>query len=48
MPTAIKISDLEPSDELYEHQRITCDKNQSSIRIDKFLIDKLDKLRTEQ
>jgi 23S rRNA pseudouridine1911/1915/1917 synthase len=44
MPTAIKISDLEPSDELYEHQRITCDKNQSSIRIDKFLIDKLDKV----
>jgi 23S rRNA pseudouridine1911/1915/1917 synthase len=44
MPTAIKISDLEPSEELYEHQRITCDKNQSSIRIDKFLIDKLDKV----
>lgn len=44
MPTAIKISDLEPSDELYEHQRIICDKNQSSIRIDKFLMDKLDKV----
>ncbi len=41
MGAAIKLSDLEQSDELYEHQRIICDKNQSSIRIDKFLIDKL-------
>lgn len=40
----IKSKDLEPSDELYLHQRITCDPGQAQIRIDKFLIDKLEKV----
>lgn len=42
--TAIKSSDLEPSDELYEHQRIVCDPKQTPVRIDKFLIDRLEKV----
>lgn len=42
--TAIKLSDLEPSEELYEHQKIVCDPKQSSIRIDKFLFDRLEKV----
>ncbi|MFZ1751533.1 MAG: S4 domain-containing protein, partial [Saprospiraceae bacterium] len=42
--TAIKLSDLEPSDEMYEHQRIICDPKQTPIRIDKFLIDRLEKV----
>lgn len=42
--TAIKISDLEPSDELFEHQRIICDPKQTPVRIDKFLIDRLEKV----
>jgi 23S rRNA pseudouridine1911/1915/1917 synthase len=41
---AIKNSDLEPSDELFEHQRITCDPKQSPVRIDKFLLDRLEKV----
>ncbi|MBK8518718.1 MAG: RluA family pseudouridine synthase [Saprospiraceae bacterium] len=41
---SIKSMDLEPSDELYEHQRIKCDPKQALIRIDKFLIDKLEKV----
>jgi 23S rRNA pseudouridine1911/1915/1917 synthase len=42
--TAIKKSDLEVSDELFEHQRIVCDLRQSLIRIDKFLIERLEKV----
>lgn len=41
---AIKSTDLEISDEMFEHQHITCDKNQSPIRIDKFLFDKLERV----
>ncbi len=41
---AIKSIDLEPSDELYVHQRIICDPKQTQIRIDKFLIDRLEKV----
>jgi len=41
---AIKISDLEPSDELFEHQRIICDPGQASLRIDKFLFERLEKV----
>ncbi len=41
---AIKQSDLEPSDELYEHERIIVDPKQESIRIDKYLMDKLEKV----
>ena len=41
---AIKHSDLDASDELYEHQRIIVDGNQSPIRIDKFLMDRLMKV----
>ena len=42
--TAIKLADLEPSEELYEHQRIICDPKQTSVRIDKFLIERLEKV----
>jgi 23S rRNA pseudouridine1911/1915/1917 synthase len=42
--TAIKIADLEPSDELFEHQRIVCDPGQTPIRIDKFLFERLEKV----
>jgi 23S rRNA pseudouridine1911/1915/1917 synthase len=38
---SIKLSDLEPSDELYEHERIKVDPKQESVRIDKYLMDKL-------
>ena len=38
------MTDLEISDEMYEHQHITCEKNQSSVRIDKFLMDKLERV----
>lgn len=41
---AIKNTDLEPSDELFEHQRIICDPKQSPVRIDKFLLDRLEKV----
>ncbi|MCZ2339561.1 MAG: hypothetical protein LC127_15495 [Chitinophagales bacterium] len=41
---AIKYTDLEISDEMFEHQRIICDKNQTSIRIDKFLMDRLERV----
>lgn len=42
---AIKNTDLEgTSDELFEHQRILCDKNQTSVRIDKFLMDRLERV----
>lgn len=41
---AIKQKDLIPSDELYEHQKIICDPNQSPVRIDKFLIERLEKV----
>ncbi len=41
---AIKNTDLEVSDEMYEHQRILCDKNQTSTRIDKFLMDRLERV----
>lgn len=41
---AIKNTDLEVSDEMYEHQRILCDKNQTSARIDKFLMDRLERV----
>lgn len=37
----IKHTDLEPSDELFEHQRIVTDPKQTPIRIDKFLMDRL-------
>lgn len=40
----IKYTDLEPSDELYEHQRIVCDPKQTAVRIDKFLMDRLEKV----
>ena len=40
--TAIKFSDLERQDELYLHEQFVVDKGQGSVRIDKFLIDKLD------
>lgn len=42
--TAIKSTDLEQSDELYEHQRIICDPKQAPVRIDKFLMDRLEKV----
>ncbi|MCZ2102438.1 MAG: RluA family pseudouridine synthase [Chitinophagales bacterium] len=42
--SAIKMTDLEITDEMYEHQRIVCDKNQTSIRIDKFLMDRLERV----
>lgn len=42
--TAIKMTDLEPSDELFEHQKIYCDPGQSPVRIDKFLFEKLEKV----
>jgi 23S rRNA pseudouridine1911/1915/1917 synthase len=38
---SIKLSDLEPSDELYEHQRIIVDPGQAITRIDKYLMDRL-------
>ena len=41
MPS-IKRSDLEYTDELYEHRRLIVDAGQSPLRIDKFLFDKLD------
>lgn len=41
---AIKNSDLEASDELYVHQTIKCDPRQAQVRIDKFLIDRLEKV----
>lgn len=41
---AIKYTDLEISDEMFEHQRILCDKNQTSVRIDKFLMDRLERV----
>jgi 23S rRNA pseudouridine1911/1915/1917 synthase len=41
---AIKYVDLDQSDELYEHQRIICDPKQTPIRIDKFLMDRLEKV----
>lgn len=41
---AIKLVDLEPSDELFEHQRITVDPGQSTTRIDKYLLEKLEKV----
>lgn len=42
--SSIKSTDLEPSDELYIHQKIICDPKQAQIRIDKFLIDRLQKV----
>lgn len=44
--TSIKIIDLRPedNDELYEHQRIICDKKQTLIRIDKYLMDRLEQV----
>lgn len=39
---AIRNSDLEPTDELYEHLRIICDPGQGQVRIDKFLFEKLE------
>lgn len=42
--TAIKSTDLDTSDELYEHQRIICDPKQTPIRIDKFLMGRLEKV----
>jgi 23S rRNA pseudouridine1911/1915/1917 synthase len=42
--TAIKSTDLDTSDELYEHKRIICDPKQTPIRIDKFLLDRLEKV----
>lgn len=41
---AIKSTDLEPSDELFVHQMIKCDPGQAQVRIDKFLIDRLEKV----
>ncbi|MBK9254351.1 MAG: RluA family pseudouridine synthase [Saprospiraceae bacterium] len=41
---AIKQKDLEPSDELFEHQKIIADPKQSLIRIDKFLMDRLERV----
>jgi 23S rRNA pseudouridine1911/1915/1917 synthase len=40
----IRQIDLEPSDELFVHQRIICDPKQTAIRIDKFLMDRLEKV----
>ena len=40
----IKSTDLETSDEMFEHQHIISDKNQTPIRIDKFLMDKLERV----
>lgn len=40
----IRQVDLEPSDELFVHQRIICDPKQTAIRIDKFLMDRLEKV----
>jgi 23S rRNA pseudouridine1911/1915/1917 synthase len=42
--TSIKKADIEPSDELYVHQQIKCDPKQTQIRIDKFLLDRLEKV----
>lgn len=41
---AIKNSDFETSDEMFEHERIVCDPGQSALRIDKFLFEKLEKV----
>ena len=41
---AIKASDLEGGDELFVHQTILCDTNQTPIRIDKFLFERLEKV----
>ncbi|MEZ4911268.1 MAG: RluA family pseudouridine synthase [Saprospiraceae bacterium] len=41
---AIKASDLEGGDEMFVHQSIECDPNQKPIRIDKFLIERLEKV----
>jgi 23S rRNA pseudouridine1911/1915/1917 synthase len=41
---AINFSDLEPSDELFEHQRITVDPKQAPVRIDKYLMDRLERV----
>jgi 23S rRNA pseudouridine1911/1915/1917 synthase len=41
---AIKVKDLDPSDELYVHQRIIVDPGQTLLRIDKFLMDRLEKV----
>ena len=42
--SSIKSTDLDPSDELYIHQKIICDPKQTQVRIDKFLIDRLQKV----
>lgn len=43
--TSIKLSDLEQTDDdLYVHQEITVDKGQAPLRIDKFLMDKLERV----
>ena len=42
--TSIKISDLERQDDLYIHEQIVVDKGQRPLRIDKFLMDKLDQI----
>jgi 23S rRNA pseudouridine1911/1915/1917 synthase len=41
---SIRVKDLEPSDELFEHQRLVVDPKQTLIRIDKFLMDRLEKV----
>jgi 23S rRNA pseudouridine1911/1915/1917 synthase len=41
---SIKLKDLEPSDELYEHERIVVDGRQAPIRIDKYLLERLEKV----
>lgn len=40
--TEIKASDLQGSDELYLHRKILVDKGQKSVRIDKFLLERLE------
>lgn len=42
--TSIKISDLERQDDLYIHEQIVVDRGQRPLRIDKFLMDKLDQI----
>ena len=42
--TSIKISDLERQDDLYIHEQIVVDKGQRPLRIDKFLMDRLDQI----
>ncbi|MFZ1456863.1 MAG: RluA family pseudouridine synthase [Saprospiraceae bacterium] len=42
--SSIQSTDLDPSDELYIHQKIICDPKQTQVRIDKFLIDRLQKV----